>query len=159
MVVGETADMGGETNILAARYLPNGALDTTYGAAGIMVTDIRDLDLLFDVAIQVDGKAVAAGITRDGNSSQMIVVVRYNTNGTLDPAFGNGGIVETDINVGNFDWGQAIALQPDYKIVVAGETFRSAQGTGEVVVTRYTTDFIFVDGFESGDANAWTLSP
>jgi len=49
-------------------------------------------------------------------------------------------------------------LQPDGKIVMAGEAFSTGTGTGDVVAARYLTDIIFVDGFESGDTSKWSDS-
>src|SRR5262249_1596967 len=69
-----------------------------------------------------DGKIVAVGASGHGNGD--FAVVRYDTDGSLDPGFGNGGIAFADIGV--FDEPGAVALQPDGKIVVAGAT--SPQG-------------------------------
>jgi uncharacterized delta-60 repeat protein len=84
------------------------------------------------VALQADGKIVQVGSllpSADGGNSQF-VVVRYNTNGTLDSTFGNdpqhpGTIVVPFFNsTGGFthtDRAWAVAIQPDQRIVVAGE--------------------------------------
>ena len=159
IVVGQTSELvlSDEADLVAARYLPNGTLDPSFGDAGNTVTNVGLFDALFDVAIQVDGKAVATGVSKPVPNGQWILVVRYRTDGTLDPAFGTNGIVVTN-PAGNFDWGNAIALQADHKIVMAGEAFSSGGGTGEVVVARYLTDIIFVDGFESGDISVWSDS-
>ena len=45
--------------------------------------------------------------------------VRYRPDGTLDPSFGTGGIVRTDL-FGHGDQANAVAVQSDGKIVVAG---------------------------------------
>ena len=50
------------------------------------------------------------------------MVARYNTDGSLDNTFGNGGIVTTPVV--RDDTAMAVALQQDGKIVVAVSTIR-----------------------------------
>src|SRR6266478_1688736 len=60
--------------------------------------------------------------------------------GDLDPTFGNGGQVTTDFNHST-DIANAVALQPDGKFVVVGQTYRNNDYTGEdFAVARYNTD-------------------
>ncbi len=96
-----------------------GDLDATFGAGGKVITPVGlERDHAHAIAIQTDGKIVVVGdslvdLTWD------IAVVRYQTDGSLDTSFGNGGKALTP--VGNFDdFGYAVALQSDGKIVVAG---------------------------------------
>ena len=79
----------------AARYLPNGTLDTTFGSAGRMRVDFgnQDMDIASDAALQADGKIVAAGTTVfDFGVEQDFALTRFNTNGTVDTTFGTGGL-------------------------------------------------------------------
>ena len=73
-----------------------------------------------DVALQPDGKVVAAGELQDGRSSWYFGVFRYNADGSLDTSFGSGGW--TAVDLGSFEHPRAVAVQPDGRIVVAGET-------------------------------------
>ena len=73
-----------------------------------------------DVAVEADGTIVAVGTIEDGNSNLYFGVFRYLPDGRLDPDFGNGGWVVT--NIGTFEFPRAVALQSDGSIVVAGET-------------------------------------
>jgi uncharacterized delta-60 repeat protein len=73
-----------------------------------------------DVALQPDGKVVAAGELQDGRSSWYFGVFRYNADGGLDTSFGNGGW--TAVDLGSFEHPRAVAMQPDGRIVVGGET-------------------------------------
>src|SRR5881275_1309374 len=76
-----------------------GDLDPTFGVGGMLMTDInRSTDIANAVAIQSDGKLVVVGQTYKHNdySGEDFVVARYNTDGTLDNAFGSGGRVRTD---------------------------------------------------------------
>ena len=103
------------------RYHTDGSLDQSFGSGGLVVTDFAGgYDSARAVMIQSDGKIVAVGVVGNGDFG----LARYNTNGGLDPAFGVDGRVTTDMNaayVGS-DIARAVVIQPDNKIIVAGET-------------------------------------
>jgi uncharacterized delta-60 repeat protein len=69
--------------------------------------------------------------------------------GSLDPSFGNGGIVTTDF-FGRVDEPAAVAVQPDGKIVVAGIAFASDQNGYDFAVARYNHDGSLDSSFGSG---------
>ncbi len=113
------AGMSG-TDVAVARYnAVDGSLDTGFDGDGKVTTDFgtNTLDGAADLALQTDGRIVAAGI-----SEADFGVARYNTNGSLDTGFGTGGKVHTDVSFGYFDTANAVALQSDGKIVVSGNT-------------------------------------
>ena len=95
--------MGSFSDFALARYNPDGSLDTSFGANGIVTTDFDGEDAAVAVSIAPDGKIVAAGTGTDH-----IALARYNPNGTLDPTFGNNGtIVEPGFGQAN-----GLALTP-----------------------------------------------
>src|SRR6266446_7815281 len=70
--------------------------------------------------------------------------------GDLDPTFGTGGMVMTDINRST-DIAHAVAVQADGKLVVVGQTYKNNDFSGEdFVVTRYNTDGTLDNTFGSG---------
>jgi uncharacterized delta-60 repeat protein len=71
------------------------------------------------VALQADGKIVVVG-SGPPSASADITVTRLNADGSLDASFGGSGTAAVDF--GGLDIGRAVALQPDGKIVVAGDT-------------------------------------
>jgi uncharacterized delta-60 repeat protein len=106
------------------RYNPNGSLDTSFGDGGIVTTTFPEGSYAFDVALQADGKIIAAGtVFVDfiiGESSDTdFALARYNSDGTPDATFGNSGQVSTDF-VGMEDDAFSVLLQPDGKIVAVG---------------------------------------
>src|SRR5688572_27058222 len=104
-----------------ARYHPGGRLDPTFGANGKVLTDVGGLgDIIAAIALQPDGKIVAAGFSFTENIFDFSVV-RYHANGSLDTSFGTGGKVVTDF-LNNDDEAFALVIQPDGKIVLAGYT-------------------------------------
>ncbi len=116
-----------------------GDLDSSFGDDGIVTTDIGgtdDSDMANGVAIQNDGKIVAAGSGGNGGGNDFSVV-RYNTDGSLDSSFGTNGKVITDTG-GDHDEASSIAIQENAKIVVAGG--RMFAGAFDFVVVRYNTD-------------------
>jgi uncharacterized delta-60 repeat protein len=124
-----------------ARYQVNGTLDASFGAGGEVTTQIGSgSDRANDVAIQADGKIVAAGYGADSSRNSAFTEVRYNLNGSLDTTFGSGktaGIVQTHMSHGSIDYAEAIALQGDGKIVVAGQTDST---TSQFALVRYNAN-------------------
>ena len=111
-------------NFELVRYNPNGSLDTSFGNGGIVTTIFPEGSYAFDVALQPDGKIIAAGtVFVDFNPGDMsdtdFALARYNPNGSLDTTFGNSGMVTTDF-LGHEDDAFSVLIQPDGKIVAVG---------------------------------------
>jgi uncharacterized delta-60 repeat protein len=135
VAVGDNA--GGNNNgdeFSLVRYNSDGSVDTTFGVNGLFAISLGSTaNYAHDVAIQTDGKIVVAGDSYNG-SNYHFAVARYNSNGSLDTTFGNLGVAITSF--GNFDdHGNAIALQRDGNIVVAGSSSNNSS-TG-IAVARY----------------------
>jgi len=130
----------------------DGDLDPTFGTGGMLMTDInRSTDIATAVAVQADGKLVVVGTTYKQNdySDEDFVVVRCNTDGTLDNTFGSRGRVRTDFP-GLAAVPSSVVIQPDGKIVVAGGAFPLFTFAGDFKVVRYnrngSLDTSFGDG-------------
>jgi uncharacterized delta-60 repeat protein len=119
-----------------AKYSSNGSLDPSFGLGGIAQTSISTYyDQANAVAIQADGRIVAAGQSQSAYSAPSdLALVRYNSNGTPDTTFSGDGKQTTDLN-GLNDYGRAIALQADGKIVVAG--YSSDGNDKDISLARY----------------------
>jgi uncharacterized delta-60 repeat protein len=129
------------------RYEADGDLDTTFGTGGIVTTDLRGYDDWGNsIALQSDGKIVFGSKSSNGTDNDF-AVVRYNTDGSLDTTFGTGGKVFTPIGSGN-DEGEAVTLQSDGKIVLAGYTWNGTDH--DFAVVRYNTDGSLDTSFGSG---------
>lgn len=123
-----------------------GDSDATFDTDGTVVTPIgTGEDVGWSAAVQADGKIVVAGYS-DNATDPDFVVVRYNTNGTLDNSFSTGGIVTTPIGTGT-DKAFAVAIQPDGKIVVAGYT--EDAGEYDFAVVRYNADGTLDNSFST----------
>jgi uncharacterized delta-60 repeat protein len=126
----------------AARYNANGSLDTSFDGDGKVTTEVvaGKMDQAHAVGVQADGKIVAAGFAVPASGGDQFALVRYNLDGSLDTStdstpgdsFDGDGKVTTSFTFGAR--GRALAIRPDGKIVVAGES------GGEFALARYNTD-------------------
>jgi uncharacterized delta-60 repeat protein len=144
VLAGFVSDINSFSDFALARYDTSGNLDQTFGVGGKITTDFFGLeDEANGVAIQSDGKIVVAGTVTITGYITDFGLARYDTNGNLDQSFGNGGKVITDVG-GNYDQGNALAIQSDGKIVIAGT---AANGSSfDFTLIRY-------DGSGGLDAN------
>lgn len=111
---------------------PDGALDPTFGTGGVTTTDFGDsLDIARSLAIQRNGKIVVGGST-SGPGGSFFALARYLADGHLDPRFGAGGLVITDL--GGEASGNAVAVQPDGRILLAGTSDR------DFAIVRYVAE-------------------
>jgi uncharacterized delta-60 repeat protein len=136
-VVAGGADGAGGRFALA-RYNADGSLDTTFSGDGKVTTNLNTgFDDATGVAVQADGKIVAAGWTGPRTSNDYrFAVARYNPDGSLDSTFSGDGVASTDFTGGN-DYAWDMALQADEKIVAVG----SAAGQGErFALARYNAN-------------------
>jgi uncharacterized delta-60 repeat protein len=121
IVAGLATGMNFYSDFALARYNANGDLDAAFGAVGKLTTDFFGLnDRAAGVAIQSDGKIVTVGTVVPIGTDTDFGLARYDTNGNLDPTFGSGGKVTTDLSSDFIDTGSAVAIQNDGKIVIAG---------------------------------------
>jgi uncharacterized delta-60 repeat protein len=132
-----------EEDFALARYTANGTLDPSFGRGGRVRTGFGSPGEATGVAIQADGKLVAAGHTSAG--SYDFALARYTAEGSLEAGFGSGGKVVTNLGVRDGsksnDWALAVATQGDGKIVVAG----SSDARGEPAEKGgYVKDFALV---------------
>lgn len=136
-----TAVPGGLSAFALVRYNPDGSLDPTFGTSGKVTTDFPGGGDANALAVQADGKLVAAGVTGGD-----FALVRYNPDGSLDTSFGTGGTVTTDF-AGNVDIANALIVQADGKLVAAGSTEFFAV---DFAVARYNPDGTLDASFGTG---------
>ncbi len=129
-----------------------GQLDPTFGDGGKVTTDFgSSLEEAHGVVVQSDGKIVAAGSSRV-DSHEKMTLARYDAQGQLDPTFGDGGKVVSNLTGTDNDYSAALALvlQPDGKLVAAGWAYSTAVHHDVFVVARYNTDGSLDAGFGDG---------
>ncbi len=122
---------------VTVRGLP-GVVDTSF--AGGVVRQAVDIgeDYANAVAVQPDGKVLVAGSSATATGT-WVSLVRFMRDGTLDTSFGSNGKVVTQVGTRGNDSAQAIAVQADGKIVVAGASDQGSTGL-DFAVLRYRAD-------------------
>ena len=108
-----------DTNFVAARLTPDGALDTGFGVGGQAVIDFGGSDFASAMVVDGLGHIVITGNT-DANGNDDIAVTQLNNDGTLDLTFGVDG--KTLVDFGGSDGSDAIALDGIDRILIAGGT-------------------------------------
>lgn len=101
------------------RLLPSGEPDRSFSGDGYQPIDSGGSELGSDVAIAPDGKIVVVGYTSVGPGGGTIAVYRLTTDGSPDGTFDGDGAYGFGGNA--YDRGYAVAVQPDGRILVAGE--------------------------------------
>lgn len=110
----------------------NGSNNTAFSGDGIVRSDMNDsFDEIHDIELDADGNILAAGYS--AYNIYDISVLRYFPNGNLDNLFSLDGKTTIDFN-GTYDYGYAMAIQPDGKIVVAGTTDNN--GNQDIALAR-----------------------
>ena len=143
VIVGSTTN---GTNIAVARLTTTGALDTTFDGDGRTTIDLGGTETANDVAIQSDGKIVIAG-----TNGPDFAAIRLNANGSLDGTFDGDGKKTIDLT-GPADAANALAIQPNGKIVLAG-----TNGTNFAMVRLNGADGSMDNTFDSDGKFAFDM--
>lgn len=144
VVAGRSDSNGG--SFLLARLTSAGEMDTSFGTGGLVYTDFdpSNDDKAFAVLVQPDGKIVAAGVAYEGDSD--CGVVRYNSNGSLDPTFSGDGKVA--IGFGGNDGCYDMALLDDGDLVIVGSNYGGFPADEDFAVARLNGDGTLDTGFD-----------
>jgi uncharacterized delta-60 repeat protein len=118
-------------DFLVARLNPDATPDPTFSTDGISTADFGGADGAYSAVLRPDGKVVAAGLTTEGGAE--FAVARFLPNGALDTTFGSEG--KSTVSFATADIANAVALQPDGRVVVAGQTLYN-----NVAVARLQAD-------------------
>jgi len=138
--------------LAVAKFESDGDPDATFGGGdGKVTTDFGagTSDVARGLAVLAGGEVVLAGRATPPFASfelepgvlQDFIVARYEADGDLDPTFGGDGTVETQIGDGFGDAADAVAVDADGRIVVAGRSIDEAgPDDPDFAVARYTAN-------------------
>lgn len=161
IVVAGYAVNDGRRQFLVARLNANGSFDQTFDQDGVAFTPVGSGDAGANgVVIDKAGRVLTAGFSSNSVNYDF-TLVRYRPDGSLDPSFGNGGVVVTPISNGD-DVGNAIVLQPDGKIVVAGGVSPNVNlgfGTADFAIVRYLENGTLDSSYGTGGMTVFGFSP
>lgn len=110
----------GKEGICLVRLNNNGTLDKTFGVNGIALWNGFEEGLEYGnwVSITPESKILVTGVETDSSGSFNIVILRYNSDGTIDRAFGDEGAARFGHSGYDYAWGQT--SMPDGRIIIAG---------------------------------------
>lgn len=145
VIAGTSRTQSGTEDITALRLLSDGSLDLGFGDQGRTIIDVDGgNDAARSVLIQPDGKIVVLGdatFTSEG-SIRNYVLVRLEADGSLDSAFGTGGLAS--LNVERFDFGYTVARQAGGELLIGGLSNR------DFLVARFLSDGTLDASFGTG---------
>lgn len=135
LVVGSVVDdqVGG---FFILRLNSDGSLDTTFGLGGIVRISVNGASNGISISVQPDGKILAAG-TAFSPEDDFFLVLRLNSNGSLDTSFGNSGSAR--VSFGFIDFFEDMALQTDGRIILMGNGDVSSSNP-YVAMARFTSN-------------------
>lgn len=139
-----------QTDTFVSRFNTNGSLDTTFNTIGYATESINSGSTCNCIGVQSNGAIILGGST--SSDSPMCLLTRYTPQGTLDPTFGNYGIVTIAIDA--ISCINDIAIQPDDKIVAVGYTANAS--TNRIAILRFEADGSLDSSF--GDYGVMTLA-
>jgi uncharacterized delta-60 repeat protein len=135
IVVAGTSDQsasGTADDVAVARYRPNGSLDPSFSGDGKRLATFVNGnvgDFGFDVAIQPDGRIVVVGSSFRAGTGMDFAVLRLKPGGGLDTTFSGDGKQLSSFGSGaTGDIANAVAIQQNGRIVVAGQSNQGAAG-------------------------------
>jgi uncharacterized delta-60 repeat protein len=131
-----------EEDLILLRLNQEGKIDSSFGVDGILITDLGGhFERIGEVIIQGDSKILVSGQGADNIQGGFYYMVRYDTNGQLDPTFGDQGIkkIYEEFTV------QTMVLQPDGKILIGG--YGDLGLTANFDVRRFNSDGSIDDSF------------
>lgn len=137
-------DYYNNSKLAMVRYSKDGVPDASFGTQGIVITDVSNgRDAAFAAALQADGKIVVTGnvTTNAGND---LLLVRYNTDGSLDNSFAQNGKLIFDMG-STSEVAQAVVVQDDGKIIAAGFTHDGRNNVS--AIARFNADGSFDSNF------------
>ena len=151
IVVAGYASGSSGTSLVLARYTTAGALDATFGTAGIVTSPIGNGGAIAAMAIQSDGKIVLAGTVVRAATGPDFLLVRFLASGALDSSFGASGFPNLSASVttdfGGQDHATSLAIGSNGTIVVAGQS--QAFLDSYFVIARYTAGGLLDNTFGS----------
>jgi len=154
VITGGAVIPGNENSSIATVRLDrDGMPDFSFGDEGLVVYqgEARGPDYGNWVSIMPDGKIVVTGAETDRQGSYDIVVIRYNSDGSWDPTFGENGVALYQASGYDYAWGQTI--EPDGSIIIAGTT--EVNGISTPLLLRYGPDGKPDPSF--GEHGVWTF--
>lgn len=153
-------------DVVLARHNEDGSLDRSFGNDGWVVTDLAGShDRVGELAILPDGKLLVVGTAHSGEHNR-VALARYNSDGSPDMTFDGDGRAFAGVDGYQYSNGEALALQPDGKLITAGwvsdenpRGFLLARFNGDGTLdTTFGTGGVTVVDFGGAGGSAWSIA-
>jgi len=131
ILVAGSADVSGKQQMFLLRLTAAGALDTSFGQRGRVVSSSSIDERAVSVALSPDGRIVVAGDT-GSDGAHDFVVRRFLADGSADVAFGSEGVARLRYSYGDAQ-AESMVVLPGGGILVVGNS-----GEGQTLLVRYT---------------------
>lgn len=155
VMAGASTNTKGDFDFTLLRYNTDGSLDNTFDGDGKVTTDFMAINnYAGSLVIQPDGKLVVAGtsyISSYNGGNYYFALARYNSDGSLDTSFGDGGKVTSTLR-SSID--RSVIIQSDGKLVVTGAVNNDSRN--DFILSRYNTDGSLDISFD-GDGQVTTF--
>ena len=147
ITVAGSSHNGTDTDFAAARYTPDGSLDTTFSSDGKATINISGGDIARAAALDSTGNVLLAGHRGGDGTGADFALAALDADGNRLSAFDTPGWTATGLAGGSNDRARAVAIGPSGKIMVAGIKGASAP---DLVLARYAVDGSLDASFGSG---------
>jgi len=125
----DKASLSSKAGFEIGRYNPDGSLDESFGAQGLVTTNFNGQAWIYALALDAQGRLVAAGTFIKQSGGSDFALARYESDGRIDKTFGRKGKTTADVDGLHLDEGAlAIAVQPDGRLVVVGPITLDREG-------------------------------
>jgi len=149
IVLGGTSVDGTIRYMSLTRLNQDGSLDISFSGDGKLTIPLSgDPENGEKVLLQGD-KIIIAGYSEEAYYPKNFVMYRFNSDGSADVSFGNGGRVETEFSGNNLEDAVYTAAIAGDKIILAGETYESAANSN-FALARYNFDGSLDNTFGNG---------
>ncbi len=151
LIAGSTWLPSGLRQLAVAALSPEGAPEDAFGQGGIARVDFSGPDSTARAIVETGGRIVAGGsVTAGGQDVFALAALRRD--GSLDPSFGNSGLVRTPIPGVPHAHIDALLAQTDARIVAVGSNAAdgSLRSTTLAIAARYTADGRLDTSFGAG---------
>ncbi len=154
VALGWAGPFNGNRMAAFARFDTHGNLEPTFSGDGFLTTDLdftttaNDFQDGASIAIQPDGKILAAGSVSQSSAEDTCIVRVDGNAGTLDLQFGNNGISRVNLANGGRDFATGLAVQSDGKFVIVGQA--EIDGFSNAYVARLGTNTLLDRSFSGG---------
>ncbi len=153
IIVGGSTLLNGHNQFVLAGYTTEGITDGAFGNNGIVTTDFNNFySSLSSLALQPDGKIVAAGVTGTNNGD--FALARYNADGTADLSFNFTGQTTSDFGIN--DWARSVVISSDGKIYAGGQSLDNSYNP-HFRIARYNADGSPDLSFNSGAGSVFPV--